>query len=70
MAGALLRDPGTVSATFGIPGLGLALAFFIAAVDVASVCILVLTGGRPGDKAGSAPSGVGNGPEDIERVEE
>jgi hypothetical protein len=75
MAAAIARDPGALGSAFGIPRFGLLLAFFIAAVDVASLCILALSPSHPGEarppdgpqKAGkSAP---GQGPEDIEQVE-
>jgi hypothetical protein len=84
LAAALVGSEAAKGATFGLPRLGLELAFFLAAVDVMSLCVLVLghpvsdgvrpaSGeGRPGQAgSGAFPSGapVGQSPEDIERVE-
>jgi hypothetical protein len=69
MAAALIRDPNATGATFGIPYLGISLAFFIAVVDIASFCVAALVG-TPSAKAGpSGPVSPGQGPGDIERVE-
>jgi hypothetical protein len=69
LAASLLRDPNAVGATFGIPFLGVYLAFLVAATDIASLCVLAV-GGSPSDrKAPPAPADIGQSPEDIERVE-
>jgi hypothetical protein len=74
MAAALAGDPATRSSTLGVPFLGGKLALFLVAVDVTSLCILVLggpaaaRGGQPAASDRAAPA-VGQSPEDIERVE-
>jgi hypothetical protein len=70
LAAALVRDPNATGSTFGIPALGISLAFFIAAVDIADLCVLALAGRSPVRKQGpSGPGNIGQSPEDIEKVE-
>lgn len=70
LALSLARDPKAAALAFGVPMLGAILGVFIAAVDIASLSILLL--GRPSvtdDRGPPEPSIPGQGPEDIERVE-
>jgi hypothetical protein len=77
LASALVRDPWAAAACFGVRGLGLSLALFVAAVDIASLSVLLLARDslRPAGLAGAEPSDppkpplLGQGPGDIERVE-
>lgn len=73
MAAALLRDANATGTTFGLPFLGIILAFFIAAVDIACLCVLALAAPRsisPSARKGPTNrADVGQSPEDIEQVE-
>lgn len=69
LAGAVMRDPNATGSTFGIAFLGIYLAFFIAAVDIASLCVLALGGGPSAQNALKTPASVGQSPDDIEQVE-
>lgn len=69
LAGTILRDPSARGSTFGLPGLGVVLAFLIALADIASLCVLALSAGAPAGNAKPTPPGVDQGPDDIERVE-
>jgi hypothetical protein len=69
LAAALARDPNTAKATFGIPYLGLALAFFIAAVDIASLSLLVLVRSAEEALRPVQPVQPSPGPDEIEQVE-
>jgi hypothetical protein len=73
MAAALMRDAGATGATFGLPFLGIILAFFIALVDLACLCVLALASPREAPpSARNEPirrADVGQSPEDIEQVE-
>jgi hypothetical protein len=70
MAASIIRDPNATGATFGVPFLGISLAFFIAVVDIASFCVAALVGGPSAKEGPSGTSSPGQGPGDIERVEE
>ena len=64
LALALAGDEAARGRTLGVPRLGLGLAFFLAAVDVMSICVLLLGGdAKPESPAPATPA------EDIERVE-
>ncbi len=66
----LARDPKAGALAFGVPMLGAILGFFIAAVDIASLSILLLARlGPTDDRDLPGASRPGQGPEDIERVE-
>ena len=69
LAGAVMRDPNATGSTFGIAFLGIYLAFFIAAVDIASLCVLALGSGPSAQNAPKLPASVGQSPDDIEQVE-
>jgi hypothetical protein len=78
LASTLARDPRAAQAVLGVRGLGLALAFFIAAADIFGLTVLALVGrpsplpAEPGAIEASAPAAVqepGQGPGDIEKVE-
>ena len=47
LATALVREPRALATAFGLPYMGIALAFFIAAVDIGSLSALILVA-RPG----------------------
>ncbi len=72
LAAALVRDPKAAQAAFGLPYMGLALALLVVAVDIVSLSILIVAR-RPVASDEASPSGPinpGQGPGDIERVEE
>ena len=46
LAAALSRDPTAASTSFGLPRAGLALAFFVAAVDIFSLTVLAVSTGK------------------------
>ena len=79
LAVAVARDPQALSATLGIPRLGLLLASFISIVDIASLAVLFATRepapprtAKAIEPAAAVPAGpgpAGQGPADIERVE-
>jgi hypothetical protein len=67
LAAALARDPKAAAIAFGLPFMGMALAFFIAAVDIACLSVLILL--RPDAEFGAGPPAPGQAPGDIERAE-
>ena len=76
LAAALVRDPNAMGVNFGIPAIGLGLTFVIAAIDIASLSILLLVGipAEPSDKGGPGqPPSKSNvseeAPGNIEQVE-
>ncbi len=69
LAAALLRDPSAAGPVLGVRFLGAYLAFAIAAADIFGLCVLALAGPASGKKGPSAAAGIGQSPEDIERVE-
>jgi len=70
LAAALVRDPNAAAIAFGLPYIGLGLAFLIAVVDIASLSVLVLARGAIEPPLASAvKASSGQGPDDIERVE-
>jgi hypothetical protein len=72
LAAALVGDPAAMGPTFGISYLGVSLAFFLAVVDVTSLCILALGGPAKAGEGLPPPATppVGQSPEDIERIED
>jgi hypothetical protein len=71
LAGAVIRDSGAMGSTFGVPYLGLVLAFLLAVVDLSSLFILTL-GSEPGSSSGHPSStrpDIGQSLADIESVE-
>jgi hypothetical protein len=71
LAFALMRDPGAAALAFGIPAMGLSLAFLIVAVDIATLTVLALVKpAAPEERPDAAPrQSPGQGPDQIERVE-
>jgi hypothetical protein len=73
LGAAIVGDPAARGAVLGVPRLGLALAFFLVIVDVASLCILAQGGPASGEGSSGSPGGkappYGQSADDIERVE-
>jgi hypothetical protein len=68
LAVSLVGDPKTVALAFGLPFMGIALAFFVAMVDIASLAVLV--GVKLPERPAEAPSASpGQTQDEIEKVE-
>jgi hypothetical protein len=74
LAMALMRDPQASASAFGLPFMGFVFALYMVFVDLGNLALLILMRPEPEPGAptpGQGPSGgpLGQGPDDIEQVE-